>query len=37
LNAKKKVNENKPLGFNVEEMLRLARIKAEKFQPEKKK
>jgi hypothetical protein len=37
IQAKKKVNENKSLGFNVEEMLRLARIKAEKFQPEKKK
>jgi hypothetical protein len=37
LRAKKKVAEGKSLGFKVEEMLRLARIKAEKFQPEKKK
>jgi hypothetical protein len=37
LRAKQKVNEGKPLGFKVEEMLRIARIKAEKFQPEKKK
>ena len=35
LKAKKKVAEGKPLGFNVEEMLRIARAKAEKFQPEK--
>jgi hypothetical protein len=37
LKAKKKVNDNKSLGFSVEEMLRQARIRAEKFQPEKKK
>jgi hypothetical protein len=37
LRAKKKVNENKELGFNVEEMLRQARIRAEKFQSERKK
>lgn len=37
LQAKKKVNEGKPLGFKVEEMLKIARVKAEKFQPEKKK
>jgi hypothetical protein len=37
LSAKKKVAESKPLGFNVEEMLRVARLKAEAFQPEKKK
>ncbi len=37
LQAKKKVNGNLPLGFKVEEMLRQARIKAEKIQPEKKK
>ncbi len=36
LSAKKKVAESKPLGFKVEEMLKNARIKAEKFQPEKK-
>ncbi len=35
--AKKKVNEQKALGFKVEEMLRQARVKAEKAYPEKKK
>jgi hypothetical protein len=37
IRAKKKVNENKELGFSVEEMLRQAKIRAEKFQPTKKK
>lgn len=37
LRAKQKVNEGKPLGFKVEEMLKSAQIKAEAFQPEKKK
>jgi hypothetical protein len=37
LRAKKKVAEGKPLGYNVEEMLHIARAKAEKFQPEKSK
>jgi hypothetical protein len=37
LQAKTKVNEGKPLGFKVEEMLKSAQIKAEAFQPEKKK
>ena len=37
LRAKKKVANNEPLGFNVEEMLKIARQKAEKFRPEKKK
>jgi hypothetical protein len=37
LSAKKKVAEGKPLGFKVEEMLRIARAQAAKFQPEKKK
>ncbi|MGL4631959.1 MAG: hypothetical protein ACRCVT_12220 [Leadbetterella sp.] len=37
LRAKKKVNENQELGFSVDDMLRLARIKAEEVQPEKKK
>jgi hypothetical protein len=36
LRAKNKVAEGKPLGFKVEEMLRIARAKAAKFQPEKK-
>jgi hypothetical protein len=36
LRAKKKVINGEPLGFSVEEMLKAARIKAEKFQPEKK-
>jgi hypothetical protein len=37
LSAKMKVAEGKPLGFKVEEMLRVARAKAAKFQPGKKK
>ena len=37
LRAKKKVANNEPLGFKVEEMLKIARQKAEKFRPEKKK
>ena len=36
LRAKKKVANGEPLGFNVEDMLKTAQIKAEKFQPEKK-
>jgi hypothetical protein len=36
LSAKKKVSDSKPLGFEVEEMLRQARLKAEKMQPKKK-
>jgi hypothetical protein len=35
--AKKKVANNEPLGFDVEEMLKIARQKAEEFSPEKKK
>lgn len=37
LQAKKKVNEGKSLGFKVEEMLKSAQLKAGAFQPEKKK
>lgn len=37
LSAKKKVSNGEPLGFNVEEMLKVAQAKAEKFQPEIKK
>ena len=37
LRAKKKIADGTPLGFNVEKMLRKARIKAEKIQPEKKR
>jgi hypothetical protein len=36
INAKKKVSEGKPLDFQVEEMLRVARLKADELQPEKK-
>lgn len=36
ISAKNKVANNQPLGFTVEDMLRQAQIKAEKFQPEKK-
>ena len=36
IRAKNKVTNGLPLGFNVEDMLKTAQIKAEKFQPEKK-
>ena len=36
IRAKNKVANNQPLGFTVEDMLRKAQVKAEKFQPEKK-
>ena len=36
IRAKNKVSNGLPLGFNVEDMLKTAQIKAEKFQPEKK-
>jgi hypothetical protein len=36
LRAKEKVAEGKPLGFSIEQMMRNAQAKAEKFHPEKK-
>jgi hypothetical protein len=37
LRAKKKIADSKPLGFTVDDMLKSARDKAERFQPEVKK